>query len=118
MLCELLGGALVGNFTIQPGNPRLGTSINNMLMIALNPDLFGGTAGFQEEVELFIEYVKATPAAEGHEEVLMAGEPEQKTLEIRMVKGIPIDDNSWKDLLSAAQKARLSARRIDEILED
>lgn len=116
MMCELLGGALVGNFTMQPGNARPGSSINNMLMFAVKPELFGGTDYFQKEVDLFIDYVKSTPSLEGHEQVMMAGEPEQQTFKHRTANGIPIDEKSWNDLLAGAEVAGMSAGRIAELI--
>ena len=82
IMCELLAATLVGNATIQPDNPRPRAVINNMMMFAVDPQLFGGTEHFQRELQLFINYVKSTPTAIGHDEVLMAGEPEQRSMEL------------------------------------
>ena len=112
MLCELLGGALVGQFTMHPGHARPGSSINNMLMFAVDPAMFGGTGPFHEEVEQLIDYLKSCPTVEGHERILMAGEPEQRSFDQRTRNGIPIDENSWKDLVGSAEIAGVGASRI------
>lgn len=114
-MCELLGGALIGQWTMQPGNPRVGTSINHMLTFILKPSVFGPTDKFQEEVSAFVAYMHETEPAKGHDRVRIAGEPEREALAIRSVDGIPIDDKSWNDLCRAAKVAGLSDEEIEEM---
>ena len=107
-MCELLGGALVAHKTMQPGNERQGVSINNMFTVAIDPAVFGGTEKFATEVEAMVDYMHDTTPIDENHPVLIAGEPEQRALEQRQRDGIPIDENTWKELLWAADAVGLS----------
>jgi uncharacterized oxidoreductase len=108
VMCELLGGALAGEWTAQPGNPRENTIVNNMLMVVLDPAAFGGLDAFQTEVSAMVDYLHETTAAEGADKVRIPGEPEREAVVDRTAKGIPIDDNSWSGILKAAEAAGMT----------
>lgn len=112
LVCELLAGGLAGEHTIQPGHPRSGAIFNHMLMFLLDPDLFGGSTAFAAEVEAMADYLRGTAPAEGHDRVRLPGDPEAESTEERRAQGIPIDDNSWADILAAAGRAGLSDDEI------
>ena len=115
VMCELLGGALAGEWTAQPGNPRENTIVNHMLMFVLDPAAFGGLERFQAEVNDMVDYLHtATPAA-GVDKVRRPGEPERESVAARSTAGIPIDDNSWSGIRKAAQAAGLSDEEIDQL---
>lgn len=112
MLCELLGGALAGEWTMQPANPRSQNIVNNMLMFVLNPEATGNAEGFQDEVTAMVDYLhSATPAADT-DKVRVPGDPERESRATRMAQGIPIDGSSWGAILQAAASAGLSAETI------
>lgn len=115
LVCELLGGGLAGEWTIQPDQPRPGTLVNHMLMFVLDPNLFGGSAAFAREVEAMADYLAETPAADGHDRVRLPGDPEAESTERRLEQGVPIDDNSWADIVAAAGRAGLSGDEIDAL---
>jgi hydroxycarboxylate dehydrogenase B len=112
VMCELLGGALAGEWTAQPGNPRENTIVNHMLMVVLDPAAFGGLERFQAEVEAMIEFLHSTTPAKGFDRVLIPGEPEQAAMAERMAGGVPIDENSWAGIVRSAEIVGL---RPDEI---
>ena len=116
VMCELLGGALGGNFTMQPGNQRAGATLNNMLSIILDPSAVGDLAAYDAEVTAMIDYIYASKAAEGVEKVLIPGDPERQSLAARSTNGIDIDDNSWQDITNAADAAGLSTDDIKALL--
>ena len=116
VMCELLGGALGGNFTMQPSNERAGATLNNMLSIILDPAAVGDLAAYDAEVSAMIDYIYASEPADGVERVLIPGDPERQSLNLRGAEGIDIDDNSWQDILQAAQRAGLSAKTIDDLV--
>ena len=116
VMCELLGGALGGNFTMQPSNERAGATLNNMLSIILDPAAVGDLAAYDAEVSAMIDYIYASEPADGVERVLIPGDPERQSLNLRSAEGIDIDDNSWQDILQAAQRAGLSAETIDDLV--
>jgi hydroxycarboxylate dehydrogenase B len=103
ILCELLGGALAGQWTMQPGSDRqYGAAVNNMLAIILDPDAFGGREGFEAEAEAMLAYVSGTAPAAGVDRVRLPGEPERESLARLLTDGVEIDDNTWAQLREAA----------------
>ena len=103
VMCELLGGALAGNWTMQPAQNRTyGTTVNNMLSIIIDPDAFGGRDAFEAEVTGMIDYLRSTPPADGYTQVLVPGDPERRSMAARLADGIDIDANSWQSIETAA----------------
>ncbi len=115
VMCELLGGALAGEWTAQPGHPRDTNIVNHMLMFVLDPAAFGGVDGFHEEVREMVGYLHGTSPARGFDRVRVPGEPEQESRAARLAAGIPIDDNSWAGIVKAAEVVGLTAADIDEL---
>jgi uncharacterized oxidoreductase len=116
VMCELLGGALAGEWTAQPGNARDNTIVNHMLMFVLDPAAFGGVGRFHDEVRDMVRYLHDTTPAQGFDRVRVPGEPEQETRTERLAGGIPIDDNSWAGILKAAEVAGLDGGAVDALL--
>ena len=112
LICELLGGGLVGEWTMQPEHDRVGTVVNHMLMMVLNPDVFGGTARFQHEVTAMVEFMHSTKPAQGNDRVRIPGELECETMAERSAQGIPVDERTWSDLLQAANTAGMRPEAI------
>lgn len=108
LICELFGGAMVGEWTMQPEHERTGTVINNMLMMVVNPESLGGVERFQHEITAMVDYLKGTRPAAGVDRVLIPGEPELETMAERAELGIPLDERTWQELRTAAQAAGLS----------
>ncbi|MAT82749.1 MAG: malate/lactate/ureidoglycolate dehydrogenase [Gammaproteobacteria bacterium] len=112
VMCELLGGALAGEWTAQPAHPRNTNIVNHMLMFVLDPAALGAGAAFQDEVREMVAYLRGTTPARGFDRVRVPGEPEQESRAARLADGIPIDDNSWNGIVRAADAAGLSAGDI------
>ena len=117
VMCELLGGGLVGEWTAQPNRPREGTIVNHMLMMVLDPAAFGGLESFQAEVSAMVDYLHSATAADGTDRVRVPGEPERESVAERSANGIPIDENSWAGILKAAAAAGLSDAAIAACIE-
>jgi hydroxycarboxylate dehydrogenase B len=109
LMCELLGGALAGEWTAQPGQPRAGTIVNHMMMIVIDPSALGDRTKFQDEVHAMVDYLHTTTPAAGFDRVRVPGEPEQESEAIRRRDGIPIDDNTWAGIIETATKVGISA---------
>jgi hydroxycarboxylate dehydrogenase B len=103
ILCELLGGALAGQWTMQPGSNRsFGAAVNNMLSVVIDPDAFGGRAAFEAEAEAMLDYIRSTSPAEGVDRVRLPGDPERESTAKRLAEGIPVDDGTWGQIRDAA----------------
>ena len=112
-MIELLAGALTGSGCAGPGERPL---VNGMLSIYMVAERFDSDDGFAAEVRQYVEFFKsAAPAAPGGE-VLIPGEPEQRSCEARLAGGIELPDETWQAILEAAGRAGLNAEQIDRIL--
>ena len=103
VFCEILSGALSGGQTTHPGNATAGRLVNNMLSVVFDPDAFCGDAFFGNEVERFIEWVKASPPVEPGGEVLLPGELEYRTRERRERDGIPLETTTRRAIADSAR---------------
>jgi uncharacterized oxidoreductase len=101
MMVELLSGALsgagcTGGADRQPGNA--------LFILVLDPGVFGSLEGFKSEAASLAEWVKASPPAPGTTEVLVPGEPEFRETARRQAEGIPLDDETWRQLRALADE--------------
>ena len=116
VMCELLGGALAGEWTAQPENHRSHHIVNHMFMCVMDPEAFGGLDKFNHEVDAMVDYLHSTTPAKGFDKVRVPGEPERESKALREAEGIPIDDTTWNGLLKAAASAGLSDEQIDALI--
>ncbi len=116
VMCELLGGALAGEWTAQPENHRSHHIVNHMFMCVLDPAAFGGLEKFQAEVDAMIDYLHSTTPAKGFDKVRVPGEPERESMAKRVAEGIPVDDSTWAGVLKAAAAAGMSEADIEALL--
>ena len=71
-------------------------------------DAFRPLDEFKREMADFVKYVKETPLAEGFTEVLYPGEIEYRTEQQRRRDGIPIEDETWRQLTGLAPASGLA----------
>ncbi len=107
LVCELLGGALTGGRTGHGPADTPMQVLNSMLSVLIDPDRLGAGRGFHDETERFVEWVKAAPVAAGFDRVRVAGDPEREMREQRLRDGIPVDPNTWEEILRAGAKLGL-----------
>lgn len=110
LVCEILGGALTGGGTNQPGTPNDRGIVNGMFAILVDPARFGDLAGFHAEAAAMIAHVK-TSAPGGDAPVLVAGEPERIMKTQRLRDGIPVPEPTWEEICAAA--GRVGIDRAD-----
>lgn len=108
VVTELLAGALSGGPTIQPGNPRMGGTINNMFAVLVDPAKLAGVDWLRREIDGFVDYVKASPPADPAAPVLVPGDPERIAHEQRARTGIVVDDTTWEEVLQAGEAVGLA----------
>lgn len=114
LICELLGGALSAGKTLhdRPTHSRI---FNGMLTIVIDPGKLEQDNLFAQESLAFLDWVKKSPPIEGTDGVKLAGEPEQITKAERLKSGIPVDENTWHDILKAATSLGVDAERVDAL---
>ena len=116
VICELLGGGLAGEWTMQDQAQHGDRVINHMLEFIIDPDLFGGADAFRREVEGMAAWLHSAEPALGNDKVRLPGEPERETMQERLANGIPVDDQSWEAICTSAEKAGLSKQQIDAFM--
>lgn len=109
--CELLAGVLAGAGAIHAGVPNRGVA-NGMFAIMVDPTQFADPAWLKSEMETLIAWVKSAPPRPGTDAVLVAGEPERISMAKRLAQGVPIDDTTWSELVTAAKTVGVAADKI------
>ena len=102
-ICEILGGALTGGGTMRPENQAAATTTNGMLTILLDPSHLVERSWLAGEIKAMTDYVTASPPINPGEKVLIPGDPERQSRLWRIAAGIPIDDETWRELIEAAK---------------
>ena len=86
-----------------------------MLTIIFDPKKLSDGSVFEHEMKAFIEWVKASPAQAGTEGVRVAGEPERLTRAERLANGVPVDDNTWQEMIAACSKLGLDGATFQKL---
>lgn len=107
MLMDLLAGVLTGanyggdvkSLYFDHSEPQ---NVGH-LFIAIKPDLFVPQEEFENRMDTFVKRVKSLPRAQGFDEILMPGEPEEKVTTERLTSGIPLSIEVRDSLLKEAE---------------
>jgi hydroxycarboxylate dehydrogenase B len=111
-MCEIFAGALSGGFTSRADTlVTTNAIVNCMLSVIVDPAAFDAP-DMQREADGFVHWLKTTRRVEGVDEVLMPGEREDATRRARGAHGIPIDTESWTQIVEAARNAGLPEDEI------
>ena len=102
LLGDILGGAFSGGGAYLPEREVSDRIINNMMAILIDPDVFGEAKEFGIDIDRYIDWVKASPPAEGFGSVLMPGDPERLCAMDRCKNGIPLDSGTVEQLIATA----------------
>ncbi len=107
-MCEVLAGCLTGGGTSGPAEKGPGRRIaNGMLSIYLAPAGFDA-AHFAATVLDYVEYVKSSRPALPGGEILVPGEPEERTRAARLANGIPLQLRTWEAIVATAHELGLN----------
>jgi len=102
-VCEMLAGALCGSGTMRPERQGAGTATNGMLTIVIDPSRLVDRAWLAQEVAAMTQYITASPPRRPDEPVLIPGDPERRTRAERVANGVPVDDETWREITLAAR---------------
>ena len=113
--CELLGGALTagGTWHYPEGTKR--RVLNGMLSIVIDPAKLGTRDAFEREARGYLAWVRKSPLAPGFDRVRIAGEPEREMRTKREHDGIPVDDETWREIRAAAGKLGIAPERMEAL---
>ena len=78
-------------------------------MIVLRADLLRPLQDYQARADDLQQRVRAVSPAPGFDEVLVPGDPERRTREVREREGIPVQDDTWQSLVDTAESLNIDA---------
>jgi LDH2 family malate/lactate/ureidoglycolate dehydrogenase len=110
MMFETLTSLMVGNPLLGPalfGESGAGRHRQNSVVAAIDIGAFTDLAAYRAEVDRLIDGLRALPRAEGVAEVLVPGEPEDRSAEERRRRGIPLPGGTVENLRSVAARFRV-----------
>jgi uncharacterized oxidoreductase len=102
-ICEMLAGALCGSGTMRPERQGAGTATNGMLTIVIDPSRLIDRNWLRDEIAAMTAYITASPPQNPDEPVLIPGDPERQMRARRLADGVPIDDETWREVAAAAR---------------
>jgi uncharacterized oxidoreductase len=100
ILVEVLAGAISGGSCSRPGTKVVS---NNMLTFVIDPARLRARPEFGRDLADFTAWVKSAALIEPDGEILMPGEPEQRSKVKRLREGIPLHPATWKALGDVAR---------------
>lgn len=100
-MADILAGALSAAGCSREGAERIG---NSFLAVVLDIRQFRSIEDFHSDVEQFVRYVKNCPPAPGFKDILVPGEMEDRERARREREGIPVDDETWRQMKGAAAR--------------
>lgn len=116
LMNELLAGILSGGQTMRPETqPEVDSIINNMLSIIIDPSKLIDNEFYSTELDAALNWVKSSKPIDPDKPVLVPGEPEQITKADREANGVPIDDNTWEEILAAGDSVGFGRNRITDM---
>lgn len=107
LMFECLSSLMVGNPLLEPtllgtGSVRRGTQ--NSVVAAIDIGMFTDVEDYREHADNLIAGIKGLPKAEGFDEILVPGEPEDRVWDERMEQGIPLPEGTVRNLRKVAEK--------------
>jgi uncharacterized oxidoreductase len=113
VFCEIFAGALTGGGSSHPDNPDTDRLVNNMLSILIDQERLAGGDAIAGDIDRMIDWLKASKPITPDGEILMPGEPEQRSKAKRGAEGIPLDDNTLSQIRGAAKGVGVEAGIIE-----
>jgi L-2-hydroxycarboxylate dehydrogenase (NAD+) len=74
--------------------------------MTIKPDLLISKEEFENRMDNFVTRIKSLPRAQGFDEILIPGEPEERKTEERRGTGIPYNSGSERQSLEGGRASR------------
>jgi LDH2 family malate/lactate/ureidoglycolate dehydrogenase len=107
MMFECLTSLMVGNPLLEGtllGREGSRRHRQNSVVAAIDIAAFTDLEAYRAHVDTLIDGLKALPRAAGVEEILVPGEPEDRTAALRARDGIPLPPGTWQNLARVAER--------------
>lgn len=113
VVAELLGEAFTGADACSDDQGRGGPyMLAGNVFIVLDSGLFRPMQEYGTATDAIIQRIKAVPPAPGFSEVLLPGEPEQRSKARRRQEGIGMPENSWETIREQGLKYGLNLAEL------
>jgi hydroxycarboxylate dehydrogenase B len=106
---DILAGGLSGAGLSRPDANRVG---NSFLAVVMDVDRFRDRGQFNSEVDALEAYVKSSKLAPGFGEIMIPGEPERRERAKREKTGLPLDDQTWREICETAARYKVATDNI------
>lgn len=113
VVTDLLAGAITTGKSSDPTDDVLR---NNMLSIYIAPQVYDAEGTVAPEVDRFLAWIKASPPMQPGSPVLLPGELERRTRNLRSAQGIPLDDKTRADLMAAAASVGIDREQAEAMI--
>jgi hydroxycarboxylate dehydrogenase B len=110
-MCEVIGGSLTGTGAADEKRTKWA---NGMLSFYVDPAQLDATDFVPSDIARFVGDVKNSRPVEKGGEVLIPGEPELRTRKTRLANGVPLPEDTWGAIVTAARNAGVSDARIKQ----
>jgi uncharacterized oxidoreductase len=101
VMIDVFGGILSGSGVCRDDLPR---GANGVWMYFLDVEKFIAPSEYDALMEKYVAHIKSSRRAPGVDEILMAGEIELRRQVGRMESGVPIPDETWRQLTELAKQ--------------
>jgi uncharacterized oxidoreductase len=109
-MVEILGGILAraGSSREDPGPVT-----NGVFAIVLDIRRFVAPGTFRRETDDLIRYLKSCPPVTAGGSILVPGEPEANSEAARRRSGIPVEDETWRQIVQAARELGVAVSGVE-----
>ena len=106
LLAAALGGLATGANTSDhmPPDANNPWGYGGLLILCLDSNAFVETKIYQDLIDRFFTRIREVPPAAGFSEVLIPGDPERRQRRQREKEGIPVPDQTWKQIVATATR--------------
>lgn len=107
LMLECLQSVMADNPRLEPilaGKEPNYLNLQNSFVASIDISKFMNIDKYKDHIDSLIDGIKALPKAEGFNEILVPGEPEERTYEERIHKGIPLPEGTIRNLQSVAKR--------------
>ena len=106
ILASILGDSYIGGYSLETGERGKFINIGHFFL-ALDPAVFRGEPdAFESSLDRLVAYLRATPAVDPDQPVLVPGDPERTAYEARTKHGIPMTDALAEEVRDVCQSCR------------
>ena len=110
MMFESLASLTVGNPLISRrlNDEPIHPGTQNSVLAAVDLGFFGDVDDYRREVDKLVDAVKGLPTADGFDEILVPGEPEDRVYAQRKRDGIPLPQGTVENLRAVASRLEIA----------